>query len=468
MPGRRLPRRDVWKNDSELAGLIARAKTGDVNAQIALGLKYRDNFGPNADYDQAMKWFQRAAEQGNIRARFLACATLHAVSPGLAADDNNLLAQTALTAAYGEINAGLLLVFLKLFRGTSQDSSAVLKENIDLRTADAETLFRLAVNHWFTNFPDDGIFGRYITGAIAKGSSQAKLFNDSLPYIFGAQTDPRGCVGVLERYVKFNVPEAALHIARAYSPGGAMPLNRREATRWFRVAESLGYKDPASEVITGHMLRGRASAQESVPFRAKSTDKAPTATPAVSSPKRPLPPDNDNEFNISALRFYAASTDLPCPACGQMITPLCILVPAYHEQRSFGRWNAIGIPVMLFDVSVISAEAQEALTAVFPDYKVALPKRSCDVHMANHCPHCRKSIPDSYLQVDLGSPFNPATMDGCERTIKLLCFSVPLKAHASYTKRPAQLAFERGMPCDRNGLSVAEIEPNVLSDIHWQ
>ena len=46
---------------------IAAAEAGDVDAQLTLGHKYR--LGDISDWDEGVKWFRKAAEQGNAEAQ---------------------------------------------------------------------------------------------------------------------------------------------------------------------------------------------------------------------------------------------------------------------------------------------------------------------------------------------------------------------------------------------------------------
>ena len=47
------------------------AEQGDSEAQLKLGIAYRDGSdGPPQDYTEAAKWFHKAAEQGNAMAQF--------------------------------------------------------------------------------------------------------------------------------------------------------------------------------------------------------------------------------------------------------------------------------------------------------------------------------------------------------------------------------------------------------------
>ena len=46
------------------------AEQGDADAQVFLGLMYRNGKGVQQDYAEAVKWVRKAAEQGNAEAQF--------------------------------------------------------------------------------------------------------------------------------------------------------------------------------------------------------------------------------------------------------------------------------------------------------------------------------------------------------------------------------------------------------------
>ncbi|WP_048942598.1 tetratricopeptide repeat protein, partial [Haemophilus influenzae] len=45
------------------------AEQGDANAQAYLGLAYTEGRGVRQDYTEAVKWFRKAAEQGHANAQ---------------------------------------------------------------------------------------------------------------------------------------------------------------------------------------------------------------------------------------------------------------------------------------------------------------------------------------------------------------------------------------------------------------
>jgi TPR repeat protein len=53
--------------NNELESLLDLAKQGDPEAQVQLGMIYRDGEGVTKNYQEAVKWFAKAAEQGHAR-----------------------------------------------------------------------------------------------------------------------------------------------------------------------------------------------------------------------------------------------------------------------------------------------------------------------------------------------------------------------------------------------------------------
>jgi len=50
--------------------LIQKAKKGDVEAQVALGALYREGTEVKQDQKESLKWYEKAAKQGNAEAQF--------------------------------------------------------------------------------------------------------------------------------------------------------------------------------------------------------------------------------------------------------------------------------------------------------------------------------------------------------------------------------------------------------------
>ena len=57
-------------HQSRVNKTIPKAKKGDARAQSNLGVSYQEGWGVPQDYEEAAKWFRKAAEQGYARAQY--------------------------------------------------------------------------------------------------------------------------------------------------------------------------------------------------------------------------------------------------------------------------------------------------------------------------------------------------------------------------------------------------------------
>ena len=56
-------------NENEISILGPKAEQGDADAQMSLGIMYRDGKGVDQNFEQAAAWFRKAAEQGSVAAQ---------------------------------------------------------------------------------------------------------------------------------------------------------------------------------------------------------------------------------------------------------------------------------------------------------------------------------------------------------------------------------------------------------------
>lgn len=52
----------------ELQHLLEKAEQGDIDAMVDVGYMYSEGLGTNLDYQQAMQWYLKAANNGNAKA----------------------------------------------------------------------------------------------------------------------------------------------------------------------------------------------------------------------------------------------------------------------------------------------------------------------------------------------------------------------------------------------------------------
>ena len=56
-------------SNPDIPGLPKAAHQGDTSAQCNLGLMYANGRGVAKDFEQAVFWYRKAAEQGNVNAQ---------------------------------------------------------------------------------------------------------------------------------------------------------------------------------------------------------------------------------------------------------------------------------------------------------------------------------------------------------------------------------------------------------------
>ncbi len=83
------------------------AEQGDDEAQLHLGLLYRDGLGVMPDHREALKWLRRSAEQENVNAR-IALGSLYADQQGLVQNDVLALLWLNFAVSQGSQEADLL------------------------------------------------------------------------------------------------------------------------------------------------------------------------------------------------------------------------------------------------------------------------------------------------------------------------------------------------------------------------
>jgi TPR repeat protein len=95
----------LWAVSPDLNSLRSQAELGDPQAQLALGSAYEEGRGVTRDLEQALRWYQLAAEQGLAEAQYqLAYLLAEAeISPVAAAE------WMAKAAAQGMVDAQFLM-----------------------------------------------------------------------------------------------------------------------------------------------------------------------------------------------------------------------------------------------------------------------------------------------------------------------------------------------------------------------
>jgi hypothetical protein len=96
---------------TDLPSLLTKAEQGDAKAQTALGELYRDGRGVKQDWDEAIKWWHRAAEQGDRGAQFN-LGSFYYVGYNGRRDDAEAAKWYGRAAEQGDVQAQFILAML--------------------------------------------------------------------------------------------------------------------------------------------------------------------------------------------------------------------------------------------------------------------------------------------------------------------------------------------------------------------
>ena len=94
--------------DAKLADIMKRAKSGDANAQLLLGVSYAEGHGVPKDDAEAVKWFRKAADQGFAEAQHI-LGMMYAKGRGVPEDDAEAVKWYRKAADQGHARAQYML-----------------------------------------------------------------------------------------------------------------------------------------------------------------------------------------------------------------------------------------------------------------------------------------------------------------------------------------------------------------------
>ena len=95
---------DKGELDRAIADYRKAAEQGHADAQINLGVMYRDGQSVPQDYAEAVRWFRKAAEQGDAEAQ-TSLGVMYAVGRGVTQDDTEAVKWYNLAAEQGPADA---------------------------------------------------------------------------------------------------------------------------------------------------------------------------------------------------------------------------------------------------------------------------------------------------------------------------------------------------------------------------
>ncbi|KAF9901214.1 hypothetical protein EC991_006413 [Linnemannia zychae] len=250
------------------------ASQGDINAQVALGDRYRKGDGVNQDYQEAMDWYLKAAEQNNSQAQFM-IGVLYFQHNGFEqflhlnqGDGDSVRADSTIP----KDNAKALEWFLKAAHQGLADAQfgvAITMQGMN-PSPDPETI--ATVLDWYRKAANQnhGLAQAFLGGFYMKGLGVLKDESQALEWCLKAVGRSGGFVEYLLgdwHYGGYGVPQDKLiafewflksaeqgfdrgcyMVGKLYEEGAGVPKNREKAIEWYTKAYKAGDKDAKVEL----------------------------------------------------------------------------------------------------------------------------------------------------------------------------------------------------------------------------
>ena len=203
----------------ELAPL---AEQGDDEAQLHMGLLFRDGLGVMPDYREAEKWLKRSAEQENIKAR-IALGSLYADPHGLI--QNDVLA--------------LLWFNFALSQGSREALS--LRENLVRRMTPAQIMEAQRLGREYKTEKDYKNMVRDLKPQVLAGDAPAQRKLGTLYYRGqGVSRDYTEAARLFLLAAEKGDPYAQSNLGYMYELGEGIPQDYAQAGMWYLKAAQQG------------------------------------------------------------------------------------------------------------------------------------------------------------------------------------------------------------------------------------
>ncbi len=202
--------------------LTALAEQGDDQAQLYLGLMYRDGQGVMPDIREAEKWLQRSAEQENVAAR-IALGSIYADRQGLIHDDVKALMW---------FNFALVL-------GSSEAAS--LREDLLVRMTPVQVKEAQQLGREFKSEKYYQSMVRELRPRAESGDASSQMKLGGLYYKGqGVNRDYAEAARLFRLAAEQGDPYAQSNLAYMCEHGEGIPQNYREAAQWYLKAAEQG------------------------------------------------------------------------------------------------------------------------------------------------------------------------------------------------------------------------------------
>ncbi|KAK3817127.1 MAG: hypothetical protein JOS17DRAFT_820503 [Linnemannia elongata] len=216
------PQDETAAKDMTLMQTMVRANHGDIQAQVALGDRYKDGREVNQDSQAAMDWYSKAAEQGHPRAQY-GIGLLYNQGFGNVPQDH--------TKAFDWLHKSALQGYPDAQAKVSQaytDGAGVPKDNIKAM-------------EWSVKAAENGHAGMQYNMGAAYENGQGVPQSDSRSFEWYLKSADQGYA------------EAQARVASAFEAGRGVPEDDRKAVEWYTKAADRGLA--VAQFALGHVHR---------------------------------------------------------------------------------------------------------------------------------------------------------------------------------------------------------------------
>ena len=221
------------------------AEQGYANAQYALGLMYREGKGVPQDYNKAVEWFTKSAKQGNANAQYALGLTYYN-GQDVPQDYEKAVEWFTKAAEQGKADAQFFLGSLyHEGEGVPQDyKKAVEWFTKAAEQGDADAQFFLGSLYYIGEgvSKDYKEADKWYTKAAEQGNANAQYVLGSKYYIGeGVSRDYKESVKWYTKAAEQGNAVAQFNLGKMYYEGKGVPRDYKEAAKWFTKSAEQGY-----------------------------------------------------------------------------------------------------------------------------------------------------------------------------------------------------------------------------------
>lgn len=202
--------------------LTSLAEAGDSEAQLHLGMMYRDGQGVLPDHREAEKWLKRSAEQENVGGR-IALGSLYADRRGFIHDDSKALMWFNFAVAQGSKEAERL------------------REDLTVRMTPVQVAKAQRMNREYKSDKEYEGMVRTLSPQAASGDAAAQMKLGTLYYKgHGVNQDYVEAARLFRLAAEKGDPYAQSNLAYMCEVGEGVPQDYQEAAKWYLKAAEQG------------------------------------------------------------------------------------------------------------------------------------------------------------------------------------------------------------------------------------